>query len=359
MRSTGNHEGVWAFAEQAGGRVQRVSHELLARGRALADKRGCALTTVVLGHGLSDDDLHELIERGADHVIAMAAPALGQFLVEPYAACLAWLIEQRRPEILLAAATTTGRTLLPYVAVKVDAGLTADCTVLDIDPASGGLLQTRPAIGGNILATIRTPTRRPQMATVRPRSTKPAPRRPGRTGKIERLSAPPELLGSRVRRVDFVPADETHPLQNADVVVAVGRGIKKADNIPLVARLADALGAALGATRDVVDRGWLSYPHQIGLSGKTITPKLYVGVGVSGSIQHLAGMQTAETIVAINNDPEAQIFRVADVGIVGDLFEVVPALIEKLKPSRTAPAKSSPGARDLAAPTDGDPPALR
>jgi electron transfer flavoprotein alpha subunit len=332
---TGRDKGVWILAEQQRGRVQRVAHEMLARGRALADKRGCALTAVAMGSGLRDDDLRELTERGADAVIAMEAPALEHFLVEPYAACLAWLIEQRRPEILLAGATTAGRTLLPYVAVRVDAGLTADCTVLDIDEEIGGLLQTRPAIGGNILATIRTPTHRPQMATVRPHSTQPAPREPGRTGEIERLAAPAELLASRVRRVGFVPAEDEQSLQDAEVIVAVGRGIKRAENLPLVRELSDALGAALGATRDVVDRGWLSYPHQIGLSGKTVTPRLYVGVGVSGSVQHLAGMQTAETVIAVNRDADAPIFRVADLGIVGDLFEVVPVLIDRLKAARS------------------------
>ncbi|MHC4982779.1 MAG: electron transfer flavoprotein subunit alpha/FixB family protein [Planctomycetota bacterium] len=325
------HEGVWIVAEQSDGRVQRVSFELLARGRELADKRGAELTAVVLGHKIDDGDLRELIERGADCVIAMEAAQLEHFLVEPYAKVMLKLIDERRPEIVIAGATSTGRTLMPYVAVKADAGLTADCTQLDIDPETGELLQTRPAIGGNIMATIRTPRHRPQMATVRPRSTKPAPRKPGRKGKIERLPAPAELLNSRVKRIGFVAQKGEHGIQAADVVVAVGRGIKKAENIRLVRGLAESLGAALGASRDVVDRGWLSYPHQIGLSGKTVTPKLYIGVGVSGSIQHLAGMQTAETIVAINIDPEAQIFRVADFGIVGDLFEVVPALTEKLK----------------------------
>ena len=223
---------------------------------------------------------------------------------------------------------------MPYVAIKAHAGLTADCTVLDIEADTGNLLQTRPAIGGNILATIKTPSHRPQMATVRPRSTKPAAKQSGRTGEIIRLQAPADLLVSRVRRVDFDPSEESHSLQDADTVVAVGRGIKKSENIPLMQELADALDAALGASRDVIDRGWMSYPHQIGLSGKTVTPKFYLGAGVSGSIQHLAGMQTAETIVAINTDPDAQIFNVADFGIVGDLFEVVPALTERLREVR-------------------------
>lgn len=226
---------------------------------------------------------------------------------------------------------------MPVVAVKAGAGLTADCTVLDIEEGTGNLLQTRPAIGGNIMATIKTPEHRPQMATVRPRSTQPATRQAGRKGQVVRLKAPKELLASRIRRAGFVPNPEEHGLADADLVVAVGRGIKKAENLPLVQKLAGVLGAALGATRDVVDRGWLSYPHQIGLSGKTVTPKLYVGVGASGSIQHLAGMQTAETIVAINIDPEAQIFRVADFGIVGNLFNVLPVLTEKLSKAKGKP----------------------
>jgi len=328
------YKGVWILAEQAGGRIQRISHELLTRGRELADKRRTDLTAVVFGHRVAQADLEELIARGADRVIAMEAAELEHFLVEPYAACLLKLIAEHRPEILIAGATSTGRTLMPYVATRADAGLTADCTVLDIEPETGHLLQTRPAIGGNILATIKTPRHRPQMATVRPRSTQPAPRRPGRQGKITHLTAPAELLASRIRRVGFVPGEDKHGIQDADVVVTVGRGIKKAENVKLVRPLAEALDASLGATRDAVDRGWLSYPHQVGLSGKTVTPKLYVAVGVSGSIQHLAGMQTAETIVAINSDPAAQIFRVADFGIVGDLFAVVPILTEKIQKAK-------------------------
>jgi len=328
-------QGVWVLAEQSGGRVQRISHELLTRGRELADKRGAELTAVIFGSGIAVGDLQELIDRGADRVIAMEAPGLEHFLVEPYAACMLKLIADRRPEIIIAGATTTGRTLMPYVAVKANAGLTADCTALDIEPETGNLLQTRPAIGGNIMATIKTPTHRPQMATVRPRSTKPAPRQQGRKGEIVRVNAPGELMGSRVRRVGFVKDEAEHGLQEADVVVTVGRGIKKGENLKVVTPLVEALDAALGASRDVVDRGWLSYPHQVGLSGKTVSPKLYVAVGVSGSIQHLAGMQTSETIVAVNSDPDAQIFRVADFGIVGDLFEVVPALVGGIKKARS------------------------
>lgn len=329
------YTGVWILAEQESGRVQRISHELLTRARELADKRGCDVTALIFGFDINSDDLQELIDRGADRVVAMEAPELEHFLIEPYAACMLKIIEDYKPEILIAGATSTGRTLMPYVAIKAHSGLTADCTVLDIEEGTGNLLQTRPAIGGNIMATIKTPEHRPQMSTVRPRSTKPAPRQDGRTGKIERACAPAELLDSRIKRVDFVPNEEEHNIQDADVVVVAGRGIKKDQNVPMMQSLADAMDAALGASRDVVDRGWLGYSHQIGLSGKTVTPKLYLGAGVSGAIQHLAGMQTAETIVVINNDPDAQIFNVADFGIVGDLFEVVPVLTEKIEQVKT------------------------
>jgi len=325
------YSGVWILAEQQNGQVRRISHELLTRGLELTEKRGCKLSAVIFGHNINTNDLEELIDRGADGVIAMEAAELEHFLVEPYAACMLKLIERYRPEIIIAGATSTGRTLMPYVAVKAHAGLTADCTGLDIEKETNNLLQTRPAIGGNIMATIKTPKFRPQMSTVRPRSTKPGPRQQGRRGEIIRLVASEEDLGSRIARMGFIANEEEQALGEVDIVVVVGRGIKKAENIPLVRRLADSLGAALGATRDVVDRGWLSYPHQVGLSGQTISPKLYIGIGVSGAIQHLAGMQTAEIIVAINRDPDAQIFEVADFGIVGDLFEVVPVLTEHIK----------------------------
>ena len=334
--NAGDHSGVWILAEQRDGRIERISYELLARGRDLAEKRETLLTAAIFGHDIAAGDLEELVGRGADRVIATTSPVLEHFLLEPYSVCLAAVIAEYRPEILIAGATSTGRTLMPYVAVQVGTGLTADCTALDIEEGTGNLLQTRPAIGGNIMATIKTPDHRPQMATVRPRSTPPARRIEGRSGQIIRLAAPADMSAGRIRRIDFIPNEDEHPLAEAEVVVAVGRGIKRSQNVPLAAELARSLNAALGASRDVVDRGWLSYPHQIGLSGKTVTPSLYVGVGVSGSIQHLAGMQTAGSIIAINNDPDAQILNVADFGIVGDLFEVVPALIEKIDHARSA-----------------------
>ena len=229
---------------------------------------------------------------------------------------------------------------MPIVAVRCRAGLTADCTHLEIETGTRNLLQIRPAIGGNILATIKSPLHRPQLATVRPRSIRPAARDESRTGapalpwtgKILRESVPPELLKSRVRRLGFEPtAADGANIQEAAVVVAGGRGLKKRENFSLIYKLAGLLHAGVGASRDAVDRGWISYPHQVGLSGKTISPRLYLCAGVSGSIQHLAGIKTAENIIAINNNPDAQILKVADYGIVADLFEVLPMLVRKIE----------------------------
>ncbi len=322
---------VWILSEQFDGQIEPVAFELLNRASVLAEKKMSRLCTVQIGATLPDSELNRLIECGADVVFAVESPELTDFNPEPYAACLVDLIERYQPEIIIAAATTTGRTVMPYAAMRVHAGLTADCTELDIEADTGLLLQTRPAIGGNIMATIKTPECRPQMATVRPHSGRPAIPQPGRTGKIIRIKPEITQLKSQTKVIGFEPATDELLLQDAEKVVIVGRGIKRAENLPLIYELCDALGAALGATRDVVDRGWLSYAHQVGLSGKTINPKLSVSVGVSGAIQQLAGMQTADNIIAINTDPEAQIFKVADIGIVGDLFDVIPTLIAKIK----------------------------
>jgi electron transfer flavoprotein alpha subunit len=329
------NKSLWILAEQVEGKIQTVSFELLTRARKLTDKLNAELSAVIFGYNLSSEALNELIERGADKVYAVEDAQLQHFSLEPYSASMVKLIGEYTPGIIIAAATSMGRTLMPYVAVKTHTGLTADCTMLDIEEQTDNLLQTRPAIGGNILATIKTPDHRPQMATVRPHSTKPAPRQKGRQGEIVRLKPDECHLRSRTKRLDFIPYEAKHTIQDANIVVSVGRGIKKGENLSTVEPLVKKLGAALGATRDVVDRGWLSYSHQVGLSGKTVNPKLYFAIGISGAIQHLAGMQTSKTIVAINNDPEAPIFRVADFGIVGDIFEVIPALCERLEGIRS------------------------
>ena len=323
---------IWTLSEQINGQLKPISYELLARGRRLADKLNAELCAILIGENLSQDSLQELIVHGADKVYFVDDPVLEHFLVEPYANVLEYLIKTYNPEILIAGATTLGRTLMPYVAIKVNTGLTADCTELEIEEGTGNLLQIRPAIGGNILATIKTPRHRPQMATVRPKSTPVSPRIEGRKGELISIKIPQELLKSRTERLGERSAvDEALGLEDADKVVSGGRGLKKGDNFQMIKELAELLSAAVGASRETIDRGWISYPHQVGLTGKTVSPKLYMAIGISGAIQHLAGMKTSENIVAINNDPEAQIFQVADFGIIGDLFEIVPALIEELR----------------------------
>jgi electron transfer flavoprotein alpha subunit len=277
----------------------------------------------------------DAIWRGANVTYLCQGEGLKDFQPRAWAKAFAQLISEEKPEIVLAAATTTGRTLMPLVAARIGTGLTADCTELAIDAQDRLLLQTRPAIGGNVMATIKTPLAKPQMATVRPKSTSPNPVDLERTGEVvvKRFRAlanlPLEIFLERVKDL----TQEVN-LQDAEVVVAGGKGLKSRENFRLVEELAGLLSAGVGATRDVVDLGWVSYPHQIGLSGKTVLPRLYVAIGLSGSVQHLAGMQSAETVVAINKDKDAQIFKVADFGIVGDLFDVVPELIAKIRAFR-------------------------
>lgn len=324
---------IWTLAEQKDGELHPVSFELLGRGRSLADKRGCLLCTVIIGSDLKQNGMNELFERGADIIYLVDNPALDKFLVDPYANILKHLILTYQPEVVIAAATTTGRTLLPYVSARIRAGLTADCTGLEIDPETGNLLQTRPAIGGNILATIQTPTARPQMATVRPKSTRIPPKEAGRLGKIIHFVPTREMLSSRVVFEKFIPDNSgCTSIEDADVIVAGGAGVRKMEGFELIDKLATRLGGAIGASRPCVDHGWQPYPHQVGLSGKTVSPRLYIACGISGAIQHLAGIQTAEAIIAINSDPNAPIFQVADLGIVGNMFDILPAVIEKLSP---------------------------
>jgi electron transfer flavoprotein alpha subunit len=332
---------VWTIAEQHGGNLKSVSFELLARGRALADKLGTKLASVLIGHGVDEASLQELIYRGADEVYSIQDPRLEHFVCESYARVLTGIINIYRPPIIIAAATSSGRTLMPYVAVQVGAGLTADCTELDIEAGTGNLLQTRPAIGGNIMATIKTPDHRPQMATVRPKSARPLPRDPDRLGKVISVTVGDAMIDDRVRVLGYrKDAADFVNLEEAEIVVAGGKGLKKGENFVLLRELAEAFGhaddgadgdAMVGASREAVDRGWIGYPHQIGLSGKTISPKLYIGAGISGSIQHLAGIKTSEIIVSINPDPDASLHKVADFAIVGDAFQVLPALRRRLE----------------------------
>jgi electron transfer flavoprotein alpha subunit len=327
------YKGVWVFAEQHKGSIASVALELLGEGRKLADKRKTKLSAVLVGHNIRKR-ASDLIAHGADIVYAADDPTLKDFNDDSYAAVLTTLARQHKPEIILAGATAIGRSFFPKVASSLYTGLTADCTALDIDPETGHLHQTRPAFGGNIMATIVTPNHRPQMATVRHKVMKPAPCDASRTGDIIDVKyAQSGDLRTRVIKT-IEDAGETVNICEADIIVSGGRGLGSAKNFELVAELAKTLGGAVAATRGAVDEGWIPYPHQVGQTGKTVCPKLYIACGISGAIQHVAGMQSSEVIVAINRDSDAPIFNVATYGIVGDVHEVVPLLIKKIREIR-------------------------
>ncbi len=324
------YKNIWVFAEQKEGSLEEVGLELLGKGRGLADKRGCRLEAVLLGEGVKDK-AGELIARGADRVYVMEDKLLKDFLDEPYTAAMIHLIEKHKPETVLMGATTIGRAFASRLAARIDTGLTADCTELDVDAESGLLYQTRPAFGGNIMATIFTEHHRPQMATVRHKVFKPLKADSSRKGEVIEEKYPGKF-SSVAKIVEFVK-DETQEvnLADADIIVSGGRGLGKPENFELIKELARALGGAVGSSRAAVDAGWIPYSHQVGQTGRTVAPKIYVAVGISGAIQHQVGMNSSDTIIAINKDGNAPIFDIASYGIVGDLFEVVPQLLKKLK----------------------------
>jgi len=323
--------GVWVFAEQKKGKLQTVGFELLGKAQELAKKLSTEVSAVLLGHNM-EQQAKELISRGADTVYLVDKEELTNYQSEPYTEVLVKLIRKYKPEIFLCGATTIGRSLISRVAVKINAGLTADCTGLDIDPGKKILLQTRPAFGGNIMATIITPNHRPQMSTVRHKVMKELEPDKSRKGKVIKEDVESSLLVSRTKLLDIVEEIEsTVNLSEADIIVSGGRGLRDPKNFSLVQDLAKTLGAAVGSSRAAVDAGWMPYSHQVGQTGRTVCPKIYFAIGISGQIQHLVGMQSSEIIVAINNDPSAPIFEVATYGIVGDLFEIIPALTKKFK----------------------------
>jgi electron transfer flavoprotein alpha subunit len=327
-------DGIWVFAEQRHGELAPVALELLGEARRLAEALGVKVSAVLCG-GQVEPLAPVLLDRGADKVYLVEHPLLAEFLEEPYVAALTSLAKKYQPEIILAGATYVGRAFIPGVAAALKTGLTADCTAFAIDPEPRLLQQTRPAFGGNIMATIITPRTYPQMATARPGTFKPlAPGYQG-DGQVVQVGFDPAGAAGRSRFLSTVAEiKERVALAAAEVIVAGGRGLKEAKNFKLLEELADLLGAAVGATRAAVDAGWISYPHQIGQTGKTVSPKVYLACGISGAAQHLVGMQSSDFIVAINKDPGAPIFQVADVGLVGDVMEIVPALIQEIKKSR-------------------------
>ncbi|NTV90001.1 MAG: electron transfer flavoprotein subunit alpha [Clostridiales bacterium] len=324
------YKGVWAFGEQKNGAPASVALELLGEGRKLADKLGVKLSAVLLGsevEGLAQ----QLIHHGADQVYLIDHPTLKDFNDESYADIFVQLIGRYKPEIVLMGATTYGRSLAPRISSRLNTGLTADCTSLEIDLEKRILMQTRPAFGGNLMATIICPNHRPQMSTVRPKVMKALPADASRVGEIIRpeVVIPDDVKTKVVESVCTLC--EAVNLTEADIIVSGGRGMGDPKNFALIEELAKILGGAVGASRATVDAGWIDYSHQVGQTGKTVGPKVYIACGISGAVQHLAGMSSSDTIIAINKNPEAPIFKIANIGIVGDVLEVLPAMISEFK----------------------------
>ena len=325
-----DYRGVWIYAEQRFGKLSSVSFELLNAGRILADGLEVPLTAVLLGE--IEDDPMELVYRGADRVLHVNNSRLNEFHDDSYAQTFVQLIQEDKPEVVLAGATAVGRSFVPKIAATIRTGLTADCTALTVDTETRQLLQTRPAFGGNIMATIICPKHRPQMATVRHKVVKEAERDETRTGEIIEREVRKNSLIKRTKLVEFVrEVESTVNLAEADIIVSGGRGVGGPDGFKVIRELAESIGGAVGASRAAVDSEWIPYSHQVGQTGKTVSPKVYIACGISGAIQHLAGMSSSDIIIAINKDENAPIFSVADYGFVGDLFEIVPELAKHLK----------------------------
>ena len=335
----GSYKDIWVFAEQTHGVLAEVALELLAKGLELKTQRGdgARLCAVLLGSELAPEIEQTLIAAGADVVYKVDDPNLAEYEANVYVDAVAQLVVKHRPEVILAGATAVGRAFFARVAVKVRTGLTADCTMLKVEETKNRdtgamqmlLHQTRPAFGGNIMATIMTPNHRPQMATVRPKVFKKAPPDPSRKGQV--LVEALKLIAPQTRLVKAMRDPGAIDIAAHDILISGGRGLKKEENFKLLFRLAELLGGEVSCSRAVVDAGWAPVARQVGQTGKTVAPKLYLCFGISGAIQHLEGIRGADTIIAVNSDPNAPIFGVADLGIVGDLFEVLPALIKELE----------------------------
>jgi len=324
------YKNVWVFAEQRHGEIMPVAIELLGEGRKLANELGVELCAILLGdkvEGLAS----ELVKFGADKVYLAGSPLLSTYNTDGFANAITEMIRTLKPEIVLIGATHIGRDLAPRIAAKVGTGLTADCTRLEIDPEDKKLLQTRPAFGGNIMATIICPDHRPQMSTVRPGVMQKAVKNEGRTGEIIKVDTNLAQNDIRTTVLEIVKEKKAKVnLQEAEFIVSGGRGVGSQDGFQLLQKLADKLNGVVGASRAAVDIGWAEYHRQVGQTGKTVRPVIYIACGISGAIQHLAGMQDSDYIIAINKNPEAPIFKIADYGVVGDLHEVIPQIIEAL-----------------------------
>jgi electron transfer flavoprotein alpha subunit len=317
---------ILVFAEQNDGVIHPVTHELLGKGRGLADKLFVELSAVLLGHGVHEKAV-DLILHGTDKVYIYDSPFLEEFDVTQYSRNIVRLVKETKPCIFLLGATRLGRSLAPRVAAALRTGLTADCVDLDLDK-DGNLVQIRPAFSGNIMAQIKTKTK-PQMATVRYKVMKANSKNPNRKGTVI-MKETETSSDTGMRILEKTKADGVN-LADAEVIVSGGRGLKNSEDFALLRELAQVLGGVVGSSRPLVDAGWIGKDHQVGFSGYTVKPRVYIACGISGSPQHLFGMRDSDTIIAINKDPSAPIFNVADYGVVGDIYEVLPLLIRGLK----------------------------
>ncbi|MDY4921690.1 electron transfer flavoprotein subunit alpha/FixB family protein [Frisingicoccus sp.] len=322
---------VYVFAEQRDGVIQKVAYELIGKAKELAADLGQEVVAVVLGDGIQAAAA-ELFKHGADQVLVVDAPVLGEYSTEPYAKALTAIIKAKEPEIVIYGATAIGRDLAPRISARVHTGLTADCTRLEIDPETKGLLMTRPAFGGNIMATIVCPDYRPQMATVRPGVMQALEADDSKSGTVEVFDAGVSEADMNIKIREVVrDTKKSVDITEAKILVSGGRGIGGPEGFDMLKDLAEELGGEISASRACVDAGWIDRDRQVGQTGKTVRPNLYIAAGISGAIQHAAGMEDSELIIAINKNNTAPIFEIADVGIVGDCKVIVPKLTEALK----------------------------
>lgn len=327
---------LWVYVEtNRDGSAKPVGLELLNPARRLAELQGGQAVAVVIGSGINAA-VQSAVEYGAQKVIAVDAPVYEQYTTDAYVNTLCALLKKHEPITMFIGATGNGRDMAPRISCRLNTGLTADCTGLDIDPEDGKMAWTRPAFGGNLMATIKCPDHYPQIGTVRPGVFKKREADKNNQAHIikEFVEVKPEDIRTEVLEVIQEAAGEIVNLEGADIIVAGGRGLGGPEKFALIKELADLLGGEVGASRAAVDSGWIAHSHQVGQTGKTVSPKLYIACGISGAIQHAAGMSGSQTIVAINKDPDAEIFKIANYGIVGDLNTVVPQLIAEIKKRR-------------------------
>lgn len=322
-------KGITVYVDHVEGDIHPVTLELLGKARELADKIGHPVQALFLGSGIGDK-AHELLHYGVDKVYVVDTPELMDFKIESYTAAFEAYINKVKPSAILVGATSVGRQLAPRIAARFKTGLTADCTILDMHDNTD-LVQIRPAFGGNIMAEILTTNTRPQLATVRYKVMNAPERSKEAKGEVIPLEVPADKLKARMEVLGIIKKEKEKTIESAEVLVVAGRGLKKPEDIAMVRQLAEALGGDVACTRPLVEAGWMGAAHQIGLSGRTVRPKLIITCGVSGAIQFVAGMNNSEQVVAINSDPEAPIFKVANYALVGDIYEIIPQLIEKIK----------------------------